>query len=56
VIFLFICLQVPYRILALAVRPRKPNKKILKIGLGMGVLIIMAVLVNWLVYLGGLVL
>ena len=55
-IFLFICLQVPYRIWLLALRLRKPNKKILKIGLGIGVLIIMAVLVNWLVYLGGLVL
>jgi len=55
-IFLFICLQVPYRIWALAVRPRKPNKKILKIGLGIGVLIIVALLLNWLVYLGGLVL
>lgn len=56
VIFLFICLQVPYRIWALAVRPGKPNKKIMKIGLGIGVLIIAALLVNWLVYLGGLVL
>lgn len=55
-IFLFICLQIPYRIWALAVRPGKPNKKIMKIGLGIGVLIIMALLVNWLVYLGGLVL
>ena len=56
VILLFICLQVPYRIWALVVRPGKPNKKIMKIGLGIGVLIIVALLVNWLVYLGGLVL
>lgn len=56
VIFLFICLQIPYRIWALTLRPAKPNKKIMKIGLGIGVLIIVALLVNWLVYLGGLVL
>ena len=55
-IFLFICLQIPYRIRALAVRPGKANKKMMKISLGTGVLIIMALLVNWLVYLGGLVL
>ena len=55
-IFAFICLQVPYRIWALAVWPRKPSKKIMKIGLGIGVLIIVAIIVNWLVYLGGLVL
>jgi hypothetical protein len=56
VIFAFICLQIPYRIWALAVRPGKPNKKIVKISLGTGVLIIVALLVNWLVYLGRLVL
>ncbi len=55
-IFAFICLQIPYRIWALAVRPGKANKKIMKIGLGTGVLITVALLVNWLVYLGGLVL
>jgi len=55
-IFTFICLQVPYRIWALSVRPRKPSKKIMKIGLGISVLIIVALLVNWLVYFGGLVL
>ncbi len=55
-IFAFICVQIPYRIRALAVRSGKPNKKIVKIGLGTGVLIIVALLVNWLVYLGGLVL
>jgi hypothetical protein len=55
-IFAFICVQIPYRIWALTVRPAKPNKKIMKIGLGTSVLIIVALLVNWLVYLGGLVL
>jgi len=56
VIFAFICAQIPYRIWALTLRPGKPNKKIVKIGLGIGVLIIVALLANWLVYLGGLVL
>jgi hypothetical protein len=55
-IFAFICLQVPYRIWVLVMRPRQPNKKIMKIGMGISVLIIVALLVNWLVYLGGLVL
>ena len=55
-IFGFICLPIPYRIWALTLRPGKPNKNIMKIGLGIGVLIIVALLVNWMVYLGGLVL
>jgi hypothetical protein len=55
-IFGFICVQIPYRIWALTLRPAKPNKKIMKIGLGIGVLIIVALLINWLIYLGGLVL
>ncbi len=56
VIFTFIYMQIPYRIWAPAARSGKPNKKIMKIGLGTSVLIIVALLVNWLVYLGGLVL
>lgn len=55
-IFLFICLQVPYRIYSLMIYPRKINAKIMKVSLGTGILIIAALIVNWLIYLGGLIL
>ncbi len=56
VIFTFICLQIPYRVYALMIYPRKINAKIMKIGLGTGVLLTAALFVNWLIYLGGLIL
>lgn len=56
VIFVFICLQIPYRIYALMIYPRKINATIMKIGLGTGVLLTAALFVNWLIYLGGLIL
>jgi len=55
-IFAFICLQVPYRIYGLLVYPRKIKAGIMKFGLVAGVLLIMAIFVNWLIYLGGLLL
>lgn len=55
-IFAFCCLQIPYRAYALAIAPRRPNQKFVKYGLALGVLLIVAIFVNWFVYLGGLIL
>jgi len=53
-IFIFVCLQIPYRIWAIALIRRKINATIMKIGLSTGVLLVAALFVNWLIYLGGL--
>ena len=56
VIFTFTCLQIPYRIYALMIYPQKINAKIMNIGLYVSVLLLAVLFVNWLVYLGGLIL
>jgi len=53
--FTYMCLQIPYRIYALAIAPRKTNRKVMKFGIGVGVLLIVALFVNWFIYLGGLI-
>ena len=53
--FVFVCLQIPYRIYALAIRPAKTNAKLMKISLVIGVLLVVALFANWFVYLGGLI-
>ena len=55
-IFAFICLQIPYRIWSLIVSPKKMSKKLMKTNLSLAATLLMAILVNWLVYLGGLIL
>ena len=55
-IFAYMCLQIAYRIYALAIAPRRPNRKMMKSGIVLGVLLIVAVYLNWFVYLGGLIL
>jgi hypothetical protein len=54
-IFGYMCLQILYRIYALAIAPRRPNRKMMKLGVALGVLLIAAVFLNWFVYLGGLI-
>jgi hypothetical protein len=54
-IFVYVCLQIPYRIYALVIAPRKTNRRISKIGIFLGVLLLVGMFANWLVYLGGLV-
>ena len=51
--FVFILLQIPYRIWSLAIFPKKPNMAIQKPLLMFGTAILIAVFVNWLFYLGG---
>ncbi len=55
-IFGYMVMQIAYRIYALAIAPRRPNRKMMKFGIVSGVLIIVAIFVNWFVYLGGLIL
>jgi hypothetical protein len=53
--FAFICFQIPYRIFAVIIQPGKMNRKLIKINLSLTVTISILILVNWFVYLGGLV-
>ena len=53
--FAFICFQIPYRIYGVIIHPRKMNRKLIKINLSLTVTISILFLVNWFVYLGGLV-
>ena len=55
-VFAFLCLQIPYRIYALAIHPRPMNAKVTKLNFGLATALIIAILVNWLIYLGGLIL
>lgn len=55
-IFALICFQLPYRIYALIILPKKMSRKLIKINLTLAVTISILIFVNWLAYLGGLVL
>jgi hypothetical protein len=54
--FAFICLQIPYRIYALKIHPGKMNGKLIKINTTLTIMLLAAIFINWLIYLGGLVL
>lgn len=56
VIFLFICLQILYRIAVLVVGPKKVSGKIKKTSMILTFLVLAAIFVNWLIYIGGLLL
>ena len=56
VIFLFICVQLPYRIAVLTIGPKKVSGKIKKTSVVLTVLVLAAIFVNWLIYIGGLLL
>jgi hypothetical protein len=53
VLFAFIILQMPYRIWAIAISPRRINAKIRKAHTALIAVVIAAIFINWLVYLGG---
>jgi len=55
-IFTLICFQLPYRIYALIIHPKKVNRKLIKINFSLALAITILIFVNWLVYLGGLIL
>ncbi len=55
-IFAFACFQIPYRIYGVIIHLGKMNRKLIKINLSLTVTISILILVNWFVYLGGLIL
>ena len=55
-IFAFILFQIPYRIWVIIIHPKRMNRKLIKINLALAVTLLIAIFVNWLIYLGGLIL
>lgn len=53
VLFGFIIFQIPYRVWAVAISPRRINVKIRKAHTGLIAIVIIAIFINWLIYLGG---
>lgn len=53
-VFAFICVQILYRSWEFAVRPEKMSGKLKTLNFSLTAALIFAVMVNWLVYLGGL--
>jgi len=53
VLFFLVLFQIPYRIWALAASPKKVGKRFRRIHAGLVALVLTAVMVNWLIYLGG---
>ncbi|UCG56142.1 MAG: DUF2752 domain-containing protein [Phycisphaerales bacterium] len=54
-LFAFVALQIPYRIYALTIHPNRVNKKMMRVHMAVAAAVLAAALVNWLVYLGGLI-
>jgi hypothetical protein len=52
-VFCFIIIQIPYRIWALAKMPKPVTKTIRKTHAVLAAVVVVAVFINWLVYLGG---
>ncbi len=52
-LFAFTVLQIPYRIYALAISPRRINRKVKKMHMTFAVVVCVAMFINWLIYLGG---
>jgi len=55
-VFALFCLEIPYRLGALAARSRGIDARWAGLHLGVVALVCAAILVNWMVYLGGLIL
>ena len=54
-IFAFICLQVPYRIYLLTIKPGGANRILTRLNACLAVTFAIAIFVNWFIYLGGLI-
>lgn len=59
-LFAFVCIQVPYRIYRLLVKTDGAKTKLIRLsgGLnsGLAVIVVVAIFINWFIYLGGLIL
>ena len=53
-VFALFGLQIPYRLYALAAGPKRVGAWLVRVHMGLVALVCVAVLVNWFVYLGGL--
>ncbi len=53
-IFAFIIWQIPYRMWAIYIHPRPVNRKPVMVNTVLFAVLLAAILVNWLIYLGGL--
>jgi hypothetical protein len=54
-LFAFFCLQIPYRLYALAIAPRTIDRRVAKVHRGLAIGLCAAIACNWLVYLEGLI-
>jgi hypothetical protein len=53
-IFIFTCLQIPYRIYHIIIKPNRVNKVLTRLNVGLALLLVIAIFTNWFIYLGGL--
>jgi len=56
IIFAFTCFQIPYRIYGVIIHPRAINRRLIRINLSLTVTVSILIFINWLIYLGGLIL
>ncbi|RPJ32993.1 MAG: DUF2752 domain-containing protein [Planctomycetaceae bacterium] len=54
-LFAFFCLQIPYRLYALAVQPGAIDRRVVKAHCGLAALLCAAIACNWFLYLEGLI-
>jgi hypothetical protein len=54
-LFAVFCLEIPYRLYALAIQPKTVNRRLVKVHVGIIVLVCAAILCGWFVYLEGLI-
>jgi hypothetical protein len=54
-IFAFICLQVPYRIYLLTIKPGGANRILTRLNACLAATLVIAIFINWFIYLGGLI-
>ncbi len=53
-IFAFVVLQIPYRMWAIYIHPRRVNGKLVRAYAAVFIILLAAIVINWLIYLGGL--
>ncbi|MHC4641546.1 MAG: DUF2752 domain-containing protein [Planctomycetota bacterium] len=56
IIFAFTCVQIPYRIYGVIIHPRAINRRLIRINLSLTVTVTIVIFINWLIYLGRLIL
>jgi hypothetical protein len=54
-IFAFICLQVPYRIYLLTIKLGGANRILTRLNVCLAATLVIAIFINWFIYLGGLI-